>query len=123
MQSSPLRASKTRDFLLHDRTAPRSVTFSLQNTAVTLPRRVIQTNLSTWMDRIGTRDVSKRHNRRHYEQLSDFERRRILSLTESGWSNRRVGHRVGRSDMAVARFWLQWITKGLVYLRGGSGVV
>lgn len=62
-----------------------------------------------------------RPNRRQYEQLSDFERGRIVGLIEAGWSNRRIGRHLGRSDMIVARCRRQWITEGRVYRRGGSG--
>ncbi|GFT29996.1 transposable element Tcb2 transposase [Trichonephila clavipes] len=62
-----------------------------------------------------------RRNRRQYEQLTDFDRGRIIGLREAGWSNRRIGHHLGRSDMVVARCWQQWITEGRVYRRGGSG--
>ncbi|GFX86781.1 HTH_Tnp_Tc3_2 domain-containing protein [Trichonephila clavipes] len=41
-----------------------------------------------------------RRNRRQYEQLTDFDRGRIIGLREAGWSNRRI---FGRSDMVVAR--------------------
>ncbi|GFU72674.1 HTH_38 domain-containing protein [Trichonephila clavipes] len=44
-----------------------------------------------------------------------------FSLREAGWSNRRIGRHLGRSDMVVARCWQQWITEGRVYRRGGSG--
>ncbi|GFV39051.1 transposable element Tc1 transposase [Trichonephila clavipes] len=59
-----------------------------------------------------------RRNRRQYEQLTDFE---IIGLREAGWSNRRIGRHLGRSDMVVARCWQQWITEGRVYRRRGSG--
>ncbi|GFW31983.1 HTH_38 domain-containing protein [Trichonephila clavipes] len=62
-----------------------------------------------------------RRNRRQYEQLTDFDRGRIIGLREAGWSNRRNGRHLGRSDMVVARCWQQWITEGRVYRRGGSG--
>ncbi|GFT35828.1 HTH_38 domain-containing protein [Trichonephila clavipes] len=62
-----------------------------------------------------------RRNRRQYEQLTDFDRGRIIGLKEAGWSNRRIGRHLGRSDMVVARCWQQWITEGRVYRRGGSG--
>ncbi|GFU62238.1 HTH_Tnp_Tc3_2 domain-containing protein [Trichonephila clavipes] len=62
-----------------------------------------------------------RRNRRQYEQLTDFDRGRIISLREAGWSNRRIGRHLGRSDMVVARCWQQWITEGRVYRHGGSG--
>ncbi|GFX38965.1 HTH_Tnp_Tc3_2 domain-containing protein [Trichonephila clavipes] len=44
-----------------------------------------------------------------------------LGLREAGWSNRRIGRHLGRSDMVVARCWQQWVTEGRVYRRGGSG--
>ncbi|GFU92038.1 transposable element Tcb2 transposase [Trichonephila clavipes] len=62
-----------------------------------------------------------RRNRRQYEQLTDFDRGRIIGLREAGWSNRRIGRHLGGSDMVVARCWQQWITEGRVYRRGGSG--
>ncbi|GFW11649.1 HTH_Tnp_Tc3_2 domain-containing protein [Trichonephila clavipes] len=62
-----------------------------------------------------------RRNRRQYEQLTDFDRGRIIGLREAGWSNRRIGRHLGRSDMVVARCWQQWITECRVYRRGGSG--
>ncbi|GFU95098.1 transposable element Tcb1 transposase [Trichonephila clavipes] len=61
-----------------------------------------------------------RRNRRQYEQLTDFDRGRIIGLREAGWSNRRIGRHLGRSDMVVARCWQQWIAEGRVYRRGGA---
>ncbi|GFW92946.1 HTH_Tnp_Tc3_2 domain-containing protein [Trichonephila clavipes] len=52
-----------------------------------------------------------RRNRRQYEQLTDFDRGLIIGLREAGWSNRRIGRHLGRSDMVVARCWQQWITE------------
>ncbi|GFU73393.1 HTH_38 domain-containing protein [Trichonephila clavipes] len=52
-----------------------------------------------------------RRNRRQYEQLTVFDRGRIIGLREAGWSNRRIGRHLGRSDMVVARCWQQWITE------------
>ncbi|GFU96666.1 hypothetical protein TNCV_2901511 [Trichonephila clavipes] len=43
-----------------------------------------------------------RRNRWQYEQLTNFDRGRIISLREAGWSNRRIGRHLGRSDMVVA---------------------
>ncbi|GFV21055.1 hypothetical protein TNCV_1534191, partial [Trichonephila clavipes] len=50
-------------------------------------------------------DASLRRNRRQYEQLTDFDRGRIIGLREAGWSNRRIGRHLGRNDMVVARCW------------------
>ncbi|GFU76136.1 hypothetical protein TNCV_276781 [Trichonephila clavipes] len=61
-----------------------------------------------------------RRNRRQYEQLTDFDRGRIIA-SEKGWSNRRIGRPPRSSDKVVARCWQQWITEGRVYRRGGSG--
>ncbi|GFU48662.1 transposable element Tcb1 transposase [Trichonephila clavipes] len=52
-----------------------------------------------------------RRHRWQYEQLTDFDRGRIIGLREAGWSNRRIGRHLGRSDMVVARCWQQWITE------------
>ncbi|GFV36994.1 transposable element Tcb1 transposase [Trichonephila clavipes] len=52
-----------------------------------------------------------RRNRRQYEQLTDFDRGRIIGLREAGWSNRRIGRHLGRSDMV----WQQWITEGSIF--------
>ncbi|GFU27988.1 DDE_3 domain-containing protein [Trichonephila clavipes] len=46
--------------------------------------------------------------------------RMLSGLREAGWSNRRIGRHLGRSDMVVARCWQQWITEGRVYRRGGQ---
>ncbi|GFS78900.1 uncharacterized protein TNCV_4341651 [Trichonephila clavipes] len=43
-----------------------------------------------------------RRFRRQYEQLSQFERGRIIGMMEAGWSDRRVARQLGRSD-CVAR--------------------
>ncbi|GFT18244.1 DDE_3 domain-containing protein [Trichonephila clavipes] len=48
-----------------------------------------------------------RRNRRQYEQLTDFDRGRIIGLRDAGW-------------FLIARCWQQWITEGRVYRRGGD---
>ncbi|GFT03425.1 uncharacterized protein TNCV_2985871 [Trichonephila clavipes] len=45
--------------------------------------------------------------RRQYEQLSQFERGRIIGMMETGWSARRVARQLGRSDCVVRRCWGQ----------------
>ncbi|GFX55856.1 uncharacterized protein TNCV_1427181 [Trichonephila clavipes] len=54
-----------------------------------------------------------RLNRRQYEQLTDFDRGRIIGLREAGWSNRRIGRHLGRA-IVVARCW-QSGTEGAIY--------
>ncbi|GFV13590.1 transposable element Tcb2 transposase [Trichonephila clavipes] len=52
--------------------------------------------------------MSLRRFQRQYEQLSQFERKRIIGIMEAGWSARRVARQLGRSD-CVMRCWEQWI--------------
>ncbi|GFU11408.1 transposable element Tcb2 transposase [Trichonephila clavipes] len=48
-----------------------------------------------------------RRFRRQYEQLSQFERGRIIGMMEAGWLTRRVACQLGRSDCVVRRKWCQ----------------
>ncbi|GFX78651.1 transposable element Tcb2 transposase [Trichonephila clavipes] len=59
--------------------------------------------------------------RRQYEQLSQFERGRIIGMMEVGWSARRVARPSGRSDCVVRRCWDHWIRETSFTRRSGSG--
>ncbi|GFU81663.1 DUF1758 domain-containing protein [Trichonephila clavipes] len=61
-----------------------------------------------------------RRFRRQYEQLSQFERGRIIGMTEARWSAKRVARQLGRSDFVVRRCWNQWIRE-MSFSRPGSG--
>ncbi|GFT09619.1 cGMP-inhibited 3',5'-cyclic phosphodiesterase A [Trichonephila clavipes] len=50
-------------------------------------------------------DMLIRRHRRPHEQLSEFERGRIIGMMEAGWSVRQVTGLVGRSDWTVRRGW------------------
>ncbi|GFW86617.1 uncharacterized protein TNCV_4334011 [Trichonephila clavipes] len=50
-----------------------------------------------------------RRFRRQYEQLSQFERGRIIGVMEAGWSARQVARQLVRSDCVVRRCWDNWI--------------
>ncbi|GFW95359.1 transposable element Tcb2 transposase [Trichonephila clavipes] len=52
------------------------------------------------------------HFRRQYEQLSRFERGRIIGMMKAGWPARRVARHLDRSDCVVRRCWDQWIREG-----------
>ncbi|GFW62049.1 hypothetical protein TNCV_1684801 [Trichonephila clavipes] len=54
------------------------------------------------------------------EQLTDFDRGRIISEKQVGRIDVSLPPSVG-IYMVVARCWQQWITEGRVYRRGGSG--
>ncbi|GFY24587.1 transposable element Tcb2 transposase [Trichonephila clavipes] len=42
--------------------------------------------------------------RRQHEQLSQFERGRVIGMMEAGWSARRVARQLGRSNCVVRGF-------------------
>ncbi|GFU00387.1 uncharacterized protein TNCV_4259111 [Trichonephila clavipes] len=46
--------------------------------------------------------------RAHNEQLSEFERGRIIGQKEGGWANRRIARHMGRSGAAFGRCWQEW---------------
>ncbi|GFV93967.1 transposable element Tcb2 transposase [Trichonephila clavipes] len=50
-----------------------------------------------------------RRFRRQYEQLSQFERGKIIDKIEVGWSPRHDTLQFGRSDCVVRRCWDQWM--------------
>ncbi|GFW89655.1 transposable element Tcb2 transposase [Trichonephila clavipes] len=62
-----------------------------------------------------------RRFRRQYEQLSQFERGRIIGMMEAGWSARRVARQLGRSDCVVRRFWDHWVREISFTRKSGSG--
>ncbi|GFX10373.1 hypothetical protein TNCV_1867681 [Trichonephila clavipes] len=45
----------------------------------------------------------------HCEQLSEFERGRIIEPKEAGWENSRISRHMGRSDAAIRRCWQEWV--------------
>ncbi|GFV83097.1 transposable element Tcb2 transposase [Trichonephila clavipes] len=58
--------------------------------------------------------------RRQYEQLSRFERGRILRMMEALWSARRVARQLGHCDCVARRCWDQWIREMSFTRRPGS---
>ncbi|GFX91457.1 HTH_Tnp_Tc3_2 domain-containing protein [Trichonephila clavipes] len=60
-----------------------------------------------------TEKVPRRRIRTYYEQLSDFERGRIIGLKEAGWANWKIACHMGQSGVAIRRCWQEW--------EGGNG--
>ncbi|GFS77739.1 uncharacterized protein TNCV_553431 [Trichonephila clavipes] len=60
--------------------------------------------------------------RRHFSQLSEFERDLIIGMKTSGWSTRRVAGQVDPSECAVRKFWEQWTREGTHAPKTGFGV-
>ncbi|GFV98603.1 transposable element Tcb2 transposase [Trichonephila clavipes] len=63
-----------------------------------------------------------KHARRHFSQLSEFERGLIIGMKTAGWSTSRVAGQVDRSKCAVRNCWEQWTREGTHSRKTGSGV-
>ncbi|GFU70674.1 transposable element Tcb2 transposase [Trichonephila clavipes] len=50
--------------------------------------------------------------RRHFSQLSEFERGLIIGMKTAGWSTCRVAVQLDRSECAFRNCWEQWTRKG-----------
>ncbi|GFV27416.1 HTH_Tnp_Tc3_2 domain-containing protein [Trichonephila clavipes] len=59
--------------------------------------------------------------RRHFSQLSEFERGLIIGMKTAGWPTRRVDGQVDRSECAVRNCWKQWTREGTYARKSGSG--
>ncbi|GFW26569.1 transposable element Tc3 transposase [Trichonephila clavipes] len=59
--------------------------------------------------------------RRHFSQLSEFERGLIIWMKTAGWSTRRVAGQVDRSECVVRNCWEQWTREGTHVRKTGSG--
>ncbi|GFX31001.1 transposable element Tc1 transposase [Trichonephila clavipes] len=59
--------------------------------------------------------------RRHFSQLSEFERGLIIGMKTVGWSTRCVAGQVDRSERAVRNCWEQWTREGTHVRKTGSG--
>ncbi|GFU37725.1 uncharacterized protein TNCV_1465961 [Trichonephila clavipes] len=59
--------------------------------------------------------------RRHFSQLSEFERGLIIGMKTADWSTRSVAGQVDRSECAVRKCWEQWTREGTHARKTGSG--
>ncbi|GFS54081.1 transposable element Tcb1 transposase [Trichonephila clavipes] len=59
--------------------------------------------------------------RRHFSQLSEFERGLIIGMKTAGWSTCRVAGQVDHSEYAVRNCWKQWTREGTHTRKTGSG--
>ncbi|GFV06567.1 transposable element Tc1 transposase [Trichonephila clavipes] len=58
--------------------------------------------------------------RRHFSQLSEFERGLIIGMKTAGWLTRRVAGQVDRSECVVRNSWEQWTREGTHTRKTGS---
>ncbi|GFU97288.1 transposable element Tcb1 transposase [Trichonephila clavipes] len=64
--------------------------------------------------------VSRRKQRSAFDQVSEFDRGRIVAYRDCGLSFREIGSRVGRNQTTVIRICDHWMQKGTTDRRGGS---
>ncbi|GFW70195.1 transposable element Tc1 transposase [Trichonephila clavipes] len=69
----------------------------------------------------GKRKMPGKRARRHFSQLSEFERSLIIGMKTAGWSTHRVAGQVDRSECAVRNCWEQWTREGTHARKTGSG--
>ncbi|GFW85344.1 transposable element Tcb1 transposase [Trichonephila clavipes] len=62
-----------------------------------------------------------KHARRHFSQLSEFERGVIIGMKTAGWSTCHVAGQVDRSECAVRNCWEQWTREGTHVRKTESG--
>ncbi|GFV48033.1 uncharacterized protein TNCV_3172691 [Trichonephila clavipes] len=61
-----------------------------------------------------------KRTRRHFSQLSEFERGLIIEMKTADWSTRWVAGQVDRSECAVKNCWEQWTREGTHAQKTGS---
>ncbi|GFY11626.1 transposable element Tc1 transposase [Trichonephila clavipes] len=67
------------------------------------------------------RNMPGKRSRRHFSQLSEFERGLIIGMKTAGWSTRRVAGQVDHSECVVRNCWEQWRREGTHARKTGSG--
>ncbi|GFT24698.1 transposable element Tcb1 transposase [Trichonephila clavipes] len=64
--------------------------------------------------------MSRRKQRSAFDQVSEFDRGRIVAYLDCGLSFRKIGSRVGRNQTTVMRICDRWIQEGTTDRRGRS---
>ncbi|GFY31276.1 transposable element Tcb1 transposase [Trichonephila clavipes] len=64
--------------------------------------------------------MSGKRARRHFSQLSEFDRGLIIGMKTAGWSTRRVAGQMDRLECAVRNCWEQWTREGTHVRKTGS---
>ncbi|GFW22641.1 uncharacterized protein TNCV_2764531 [Trichonephila clavipes] len=64
--------------------------------------------------------MPRKRARRHFSQLSEFERGLIIGMKTADWLTRRVAGQVDCSECAVRNCWEQWTREGTT--RGKPGL-
>ncbi|GFW83843.1 transposable element Tcb1 transposase [Trichonephila clavipes] len=64
--------------------------------------------------------MSRRKQRSAFDQVSEFNKRRIVSYQDCGLSFKEIDGRVGRNQKSVMRICYRWMQKGTTDRRGRS---
>ncbi|GFX05645.1 transposable element Tcb1 transposase [Trichonephila clavipes] len=64
--------------------------------------------------------MSRRKQRLAFDQVSEFDRGRIVAYRDCGLSFRKIGSRVGRNQTTVIRICDRWMQEGTMDRRGRS---
>ncbi|GFY11558.1 transposable element Tcb1 transposase [Trichonephila clavipes] len=64
--------------------------------------------------------MSRRKQRSAFDQVSEFDRGRIMAYRDCGLSFREIGSRVGRNQATVMQTCDRWMQEGTTYRRGRS---
>ncbi|GFV80764.1 transposable element Tcb1 transposase [Trichonephila clavipes] len=64
--------------------------------------------------------MSRRKQRSAFDQVSEFDRGRIVAYRDCGLSFREIGSRVGRNETTVMRICDRWMQEGTMDRRGRS---
>ncbi|GFY25124.1 uncharacterized protein TNCV_2693151 [Trichonephila clavipes] len=70
------------------------------------------TEAQNYEEDFGKRNRPGKRARRHFSQLSEFERGLIIGMKTTGWSMRHVAGQVNRSECAVRNCWEQKTREG-----------
>ncbi|GFW73466.1 transposable element Tc1 transposase [Trichonephila clavipes] len=65
--------------------------------------------------------MSGKRVRRHFSQLSEFERGMIFGMKFAGWSTRRIAGKVDRLECAFRNCWKEWTREGTHVRKTESG--
>ncbi|GFW97706.1 uncharacterized protein TNCV_1424701 [Trichonephila clavipes] len=65
--------------------------------------------------------MPRKRARRHFSQLSEFERSLIIGMKTAGWSTHRFAGQEDRSECAVKNCWEQFTREGTHARKTGSG--
>ncbi|GFT41418.1 transposable element Tcb1 transposase [Trichonephila clavipes] len=64
--------------------------------------------------------MSRRKQRSAFDQVSEFDRGRIVAYRDCGSSFRKIGSRVGRNQTTIMRICERWMQEGMTVRRGRS---